>query len=141
MKRILEPYSEFLYGVMRVILGFLLLCHGLQKLFGMFGGHRVHILSLLGAAGIIETIGGVLIAVGLFTSFTAFICSGRMAFAYFLGHFPRGGLPIHNGGELAVVYCFVFLYMASRGGGRWSLDALLRGLSAVPGASATGAHG
>jgi putative oxidoreductase len=136
MKRILEPYSDFLYGVMRVILGFLFLCHGLQKLFGVFGGHRMPIHSLLGAAGIIEAIGGTLIALGLFTSFTAFICSGQMAFAYFLAHFPRGGLPVRNGGDIAVALCFGFLYIAARGGGGWSLDALLRGLSAEPGAEA-----
>jgi putative oxidoreductase len=126
MKRVLEPYSDFLYGVMRLVLGFVYLCHGLQKLFGMFGGHRVAIHSLLAAAGIIEAVGGTLIALGLFTSVAAFICSGQMAFAYFLMHFPRGGLPIHNGGDLAVVLCFAFLYISSRGGGRWSLDALLR---------------
>ena len=79
-------------------------------------------LSLFGLAGIIELVGGLLITVGLMTGYAAFIASGQMAAAYFMAHFPRGFWPIQNGGELAVLYCFVFLYIASRGVGVWSID-------------------
>ena len=81
-------------------------------------------MSLMGAAGIIEVVGGTLIAIGLFTSPVAFIASGEMAFAYFMAHAPRGFWPIMNGGELAVLYCFLFLYFAAVGSGRWSVDSL-----------------
>jgi putative oxidoreductase len=113
------------YTLMRIVYGFLFACHGLQKLVGAFGGHRVPLTSLLGAAAVIETFGGILIALGLLTSIVAFLCSGEMAFAFFTTHFPRGPLPIQNGGELAVLYCFAFLCIAAIGPGRWAMDALL----------------
>jgi putative oxidoreductase len=122
----LERYSGTAYALMRIVFGLLFLCHGLQKLVGAFGGHRVPLASLLGAAAVIETFGGLLIALGVFTSVVAFICSGEMAFAFFTTHFPRGPLPIRNGGELAVLYCFAFLFIAAMGSGRWALDARLR---------------
>ena len=111
---------------MRIVLAFIYMAHGLQKLFGMFGGHAVPLHSLFGVAGVLETVLGALIAVGLFTSWAAFIASGEMAAAYFMAHAPRGRLPIQNGGELAVVLCFAFLYIASQGGGRFSADAVRR---------------
>ena len=117
LKQLLSGFSELAYGAMRAVLAFLYLCHGLQKL-GAFGGHFVPLLSLLGAAAVIETLMGPLIGVGLFTPIAAFIASGELAVAYFRVHMPRGGLPIQNGGELAVAYCFAFLYIATRGGGR-----------------------
>ena len=83
-------------------------------------------MSLPGIAGILELVGGVLLVIGLFTRTTAFILSGMTAVAYFIAHAPRGFYPILNGGELAVLYCFVFLYMAAAGPGPWSLDAALR---------------
>ena len=126
MSNILRRCNEPTYGAMRAVLAFLFLSHGLQKLVGAFGGLQVPVASLFGAAALIEIICGSLIAVGLFTSMAAFIASGEMAFAYFIVHAPRGGVPAENGGELAVAFCFVFLYVAARGGGRWSLDALLR---------------
>lgn len=99
--------------------------HGLQKLFGWLGAKgAVELMSLMGAAGIIEVVGGTLIAIGLFTSPVAFIASGEMAFAYFMAHAPQGLWPIMNGGELAVLYCFLFLYFAAVGSGRWSVDSL-----------------
>ncbi len=127
MKRLLESYSDGIYAAMRVVLGLLFWCHGAQKSFGILGGQSQDLASLLGVAGLIEVIGGVLIAAGLFTTYTAFLSSGLVAVGYFLAHFPLGFVPIQNGGELAVVYAFVFLFIAARGGGRWSVDALLWG--------------
>jgi putative oxidoreductase len=98
--------------------------NGAQKLFGMFGGEAVAIASLPGAAGIIEFVGGLLVMVGLLTGIAAFIASGEMAFAYFMVHFPQGGWPIQNNGQLAVLFCFIFLFIAARGAGILSLDRL-----------------
>lgn len=126
MSRFLGPCSDIAYAAMRVVLAFLFFCHGLQKLTGALGGHQIPLASLLGVAAVLETVLGVLIAVGLLTSWATFIASGEMAFAYFIAHFPRSGWPIKNGGELAVVFCFVFLYVATHGGGRFSLDSLIR---------------
>lgn len=115
----LEPY---LYAVMRMVVGFLFTFHGLQKLFGMFGGKPAVLLSQTGAAGIIESVGGLLIMIGLWAGPAAFICSGEMAAAYFQSHHPQGLWPIQNRGELAAMYCFVFLYIAARGSGRLSVS-------------------
>jgi len=115
----LSPYA---YAAMRIVVGLLFACHGAQKLFGVLGGHRMPLASQFGAAGIIEFFGGLLIAVGFLTSFAAFIASGEMAVAYFQAHAPRGAFPIQNQGELAVTFCFVFLYIATRGAGTWGLD-------------------
>ena len=111
---------------MRVVLAFLYFCHGAQKLFGLFGGHQVPLASLLGVAAVLETVLGVLIAIGFVTSWAAFIAAGEMAAAYFRAHAPRGGLPVQNGGDLAVALCFAFLYIAAHGGGRFSLDSMKR---------------
>ena len=109
---------------MRLVVGLLLACHGAQKLFGMFGG-KGGAEGLMLVAGIIELAGGVLIAIGLLTRPAAFLASGFMAVAYFMAHFPNGPLPIVNKGELAVVYCFVFLYIFFRGGGPLSVDGMM----------------
>jgi putative oxidoreductase len=122
MERVLGRVSPQLYALMRIVVALLFACHGAQKLFGVLGGHQVALASKFGVAGVIEFFGGLLIAVGLFTSTAAFIASGEMAFAYFTQHMPRHGAPIQNGGELAVLYCFVFLYIASRGVGTWGID-------------------
>jgi putative oxidoreductase len=101
--------------------------HGTSKLFGVppaGKGATVELFSRLGAAGVIEIVGGTLILLGLFTRPTALICSGEMAFAYFLAHAPRGPLPLLNQGELPVLFCFIFLYLAAAGGGPWSVDAV-----------------
>jgi putative oxidoreductase len=82
--------------------------------------------SLMGVAGVVELVGGLMIAVGFFTSCAAFIASGEMAVAYFKAHAPQGAFPLLNRGELAVLYCFLFLYIASQGAGEWSLDAMMR---------------
>lgn len=123
MEKWLGKYSSFLYALMRIVSGLMFACHGAQKLFGVLGGTK-QTETLMLAAGIIEFVGGLLIAVGLFTSYAAFIASGQMAVAYFTRHSSEGFWPIENKGELAVLYCFVFLYIASRGSGILSLDAL-----------------
>ena len=110
---------------MRIVVGFLFAFHGAQKLIGAFGGIVQPIASQRGLAGMIELGGGVLVMIGLLAGFAAFLSSGLMAFAYFLVHAPRGGWPIQNDGELAVVFCFIFLFIAARGAGIWSLDAAL----------------
>jgi putative oxidoreductase len=124
MARLLGRFSDVAYAALRIVIALLFLCHGLQKLIGAFGGHAVPVASLFGAAAIIESVAGALIAVGLFTPCAAFVASGEMAVAYFTQHAPKGPLPVQNGGDLAVAFCFVFLYISTRGGGRFSLDAL-----------------
>jgi putative oxidoreductase len=108
---------------MRIFTGALFACHGAQKLFGVLGKPKQEA-TLMIAAGVIEFFGGILIAVGLFAGYAAFIASGEMAVAFFKQHYPGGFWPIMNGGELTVLYCFVFLYIASRGSGNLSVDAL-----------------
>jgi putative oxidoreductase len=107
--------------------GFTFSLHGWQKFFGLFGGiggHRLAPTDMLGVAGLIETVGGALIILGLFTRPVAFLLSGEMAIGYFRTHAPRGFWPIVNGGELAVLYCFLYLWLAAAGPGPWSLDHL-----------------
>jgi putative oxidoreductase len=113
-----EPYA---YALLRIVAGLLFLFHGLQKLFGMYGGQAVELVSLRGLAGIIELVGGAMIMIGLSTSPVAFIASGQMAFAYFMSHQPQAFWPIQNRGELAALYCFVFLYISTRGSGPLSV--------------------
>jgi putative oxidoreductase len=125
MPGFLKAHGDTIYGLMRIVVGLTFLCHGLQKLFGMFGGMPagIEMNPLLYTAGTIELVGGTLIMIGLRAGWAAFICSGTMAAAYFLAHQKDGALPIQNHGELAVVYCWVFLYIASRGSGKLSVDA------------------
>lgn len=127
MPGFLKAHSETIYGLMRIVVGFTFLCHGAQKLFGMFGGMPVEMNALLYTAGVIEFVGGALIMIGLQAGWAAFLCSGTMAAAYFMAHQGNGALPIQNQGELAVVYCFVFLYIASHGSGKLSVDDAMRG--------------
>ena len=125
-----ERYAPHTYDAFRIVFAFLYLSHGLQKWFGMFGGLGggpvPPFSSMLGISGPIETVLGTLILIGLFVRPAAFIASGQMAVAFFTVHAPRGGWPIQNQGELAVLFCFAFLYMASRGAGMWSVDAARR---------------
>ena len=118
MERVPGRFAPFIYAALRIVAGLLFACHGAQKLFGLFGMGPMPLMSQIGLAGVIEFGGGLLIAIGLFTSFAAFIASGEMAAAYFLAHAPKGNVPIQNGGELAVLYCFLFLYIAARGTGK-----------------------
>ena len=113
-----EPYA---YALLRIVAGLLFLFHGLQKLFGLYGGQAVELVSLRGLAGLIELVGGAMIMIGLYTSPVAFIASGEMAFAYFMSHQPQAFWPIQNRGELAALYCFVFLYISTRGSGPLSV--------------------
>lgn len=125
MTAILGPYQTTIHALLRIVAGFLFFQHGLPKLFGGFGrAQPAELFSQMGLAGIIEVFGGALIAIGLMTSPVAFIASGEMAVAYFQAHAPRGFWPIVNSGELAALYCFVFLYFAATGSGKWSVDAL-----------------
>jgi putative oxidoreductase len=118
-----ERYSPQVYALMRMVFGFLFLFHGLQKMFGLFGGRTADLISLRGLAGVIEIVAGTMIMIGWFTRPAAFVASGQMAAAYFLSHFqPSAFWPIQNRGELAVLYCFAFLYIASRGAGPLSVD-------------------
>jgi putative oxidoreductase len=125
MERILGPYTATLHATLRIVAGFLFFQHGLPKLFGGFGSKGpAELFSQMGLAGVIEVLGGAAIALGLFTSPIAFVASGEMAVAYFQAHLPRGVWPVANGGELAAIFCFVFLYLAATGAGKWSLDGL-----------------
>jgi putative oxidoreductase len=122
----LAPFAPQILGLSRILLGVLFVCHGAQKVLGAFGGVPPGAPAfIVWGAGLIELAGGALIAVGLFTRGAAFLSSGLMAFAYFMGHFPKGFWPILNGGELAIVYCWFFLYLAAQGGGAFGLDSLL----------------
>jgi putative oxidoreductase len=124
MQKWLGPYAPYLYALLRIVAGLAFAQHGAQKLFGLLGGTAVELTSQRGLAGVIEFVGGFLIAIGLFTSPVAFLASGQMAVAFFQAHLPRGFWPIMNGGELAVLYCFIFLYFAAVGSGKLSIDSI-----------------
>jgi putative oxidoreductase len=126
MERWLGKDSESICGIMRIVVGLLFACHGAQKLFGVLGVHSMLSNPLMVAAGVIEFFGGLLVALGLWAGYAAFIACGEMAFAYFMRHAPRGFWPIRNGGESAVLYCFVFLYIASKGSGRLSIQGVAK---------------
>jgi len=128
MERWLGRHSDELYAVMRMAVGLFFACHGAQKLFGALGGQSQLSNPMLAAAGAIEFVGGGLVALGLWAGTAAFVASGQMAVAYFKVHASGGFWPIVNKGELAALYCFVFLYIASRGSGRLSVEALARRL-------------
>ena len=125
MQKVLGRFSPYLYAALRIISGVAFAQHGAQKLFGVLGAKQaVAITSQFGLAGVIEFVGGILIALGLFTSPVAFLASGEMAWAYFQQHAPKGFWPIQNGGELAVLYCFIFLYLCAVGSGKLSIDSI-----------------
>jgi putative oxidoreductase len=128
MKISLARYEPWLRSLLRIMAAFTFSQHGWQKFFGWFGGiggHSVPVNTMLGSAGVIESIGGALMMLGLFTQPVAFILSGEMAVGYFRTHAPRGLWPLTNGGELAVFYCFLWLWFSSIGAGPLSLDKLL----------------
>jgi putative oxidoreductase len=121
--------ASYLQSVLRIMSAFVFFLHGTQKLFGFPSGTPLPssmLMSLMGAAGILETVGGALMALGLFTRPVAFILSGEMAVAYFKQHAPRGVWPILNGGELAILFCFLWLFFCAAGPGAISVDALIR---------------
>jgi len=122
--QILAPYKDHIYAVTRILAGFMFAGHGAQKVLGMFGGTPPDAPAfVIWVAGPIELVGGLLIATGLFTGPAAFVSSGLMACAYFMAHQPQGLLPIQNHGELAVLYCWLFLFIAAKGSGPLSVDA------------------
>ena len=121
--RFLDNFQEHAYALLRIVSGFLFLCHGTQKLFNFpvefpYGPLN----AMTGTAAAIEVVGGTLLILGLFTRPVAFICSGMSAVAYWMAHGTQGLFPIANGGELVALYCFIFLFIATRGAGIWSLD-------------------
>ena len=122
----LKPYTDQLLSVLRIVSGLLFLQHGTTKFlnFPISPMNNASPMSLGGAAGLIELVGGILLVIGLFTRPVAFVLSGTMAAAYFIAHSSRGIFPLLNGGELAALYCFVFLFFAAAGGGTWSVDKL-----------------
>ncbi len=120
----LTRFAAPIHALVRIILGFLFSCHGASKLFGVLGGAPPGLSApLLQISGAIELVGGALVMVGLFGALAAFVCSGEMAVAYFMVHQPQALFPLENHGELAIVYCWVFLLVAARGSGIWSVDA------------------
>ena len=131
-----STWTPRVQALLRIVTAYLFITHGTAKLFGtphVGAFDNLQLFSLIGLAGLIEIVGSVLLLLGLFTRPAAFIMSGEMAFAYFIGHAPQGfaHVPMLNRGELAVLYCFVFLFFAAAGPGAWSLDGL-RGRRAVP---------
>lgn len=125
-----SPESEWthrMHGILRIVVGLLFLEHGTQKLFGVpaWPVGSIHLVSELGIAGVLETFGGLAILLGLMTRPVAFVLAGEMAIAYFQQHFPKSLYPVVNGGEPAVLFCFIFLYFVFAGAGEWSIDALL----------------
>jgi putative oxidoreductase len=126
--------GPILLSVLRILVALLFLEHGAQKLLGFPPGMQMPMpaaLTQLWFAGLIELVGGILLLLGLFTRPVAFLCAGEMAFAYFIGHAPRGFFPANNMGDAAILYCFVFLYLSAAGPGPWSVDAM-RGRGRVP---------
>lgn len=128
LKTLCSQWSPRLLSVLRIVAAFLFMAHGTSKFFSfpVARASEVNLFSLIGLAGALEIVGGALLLLGLFTRPVAFILSGQMAFAYFIAHAPQGFWPLANRGELAALYCFLFLYIAAAGGGSWSLDKLWR---------------
>jgi putative oxidoreductase len=129
MTEALAAWAPRALSVLRIVTGLLIIQHGMGKIIGfpvvpMYA--NVQPLSLSGAAGFIELIGGALLIIGLWTRPAAFVLSGMMAFAYFIGHFPKGFHPLINGGTLAALYCFTCLYLSTAGAGPWSVDASMK---------------
>ena len=128
MTNFMERYQPNVYALLRIVTGFLFLWHGMQKLFGFPAEPRLGTPAFVTyIGGPIELVGGALIMIGLFSRWAAFLCSGFMAAAYWMAHGTESLLPFLNGGELAALYCFVFLFISTRGSGIWSVDALRSG--------------
>jgi len=129
MKNLLGPWSPQILSILRIVTGLVLLHHGTSKFLGFPVSQYTGIspFTMVGAAGVLELVGGALLVIGLFTRCAAFVLSGMCAFIYFSVNAPRGFFPFLNGGELAIMFCFALLYMAAAGGGPWSVDRLIRG--------------
>ncbi|MEX2649688.1 MAG: DoxX family protein [Alphaproteobacteria bacterium] len=128
MTNLLAAWAPRVQGLLRIVAGLLYVQHGLQKLFGFPGDNPPvgELVSFMGLAGGLEAFGGLSLTVGFLTRPVAFVLSGMMAVAYFMVHAPQGFFPVLNGGELAALYCFVFLTLAAAGPGAWSIDGALR---------------
>src|SRR4051795_4370575 len=129
MTETLAAWTPRALSLLRIITGLLIIQHGMAKIIGFpaFPAYaNVQLMSLSGAAGVIELIGGALLILGLLTRPAAFILAGEMAFAYFIGHAPRSFYPLVNGGTLAIMYCFTCLYLSTAGAGPWSVDAAMK---------------
>jgi putative oxidoreductase len=123
----LQQLSPYVLSLVRIVVALLFFSHGLSKMIGFPGTQLEPALTLHWFSGALEFVGGALLLAGLYTRTTAFVVSGEMAFAYFLSHAPRGFFPQLNGGDAAILYCFIFFYFVFAGGGPWSLDALRKG--------------
>ena len=124
MPAFMSPLGPQTHALLRIVVGFLFFCHGTQKLLGWpIPMPAEYLTPLVYTAGAIELVGGALVMVGFFTGWAAFICSGQMAAAYWMGHGTKALFPIENQGELAAIYCFVFLFFSAHGAGIWSVDA------------------
>ena len=128
----LATFGPATHAVLRIGAGLLFMQHGAQKLFGMFGGMgpnggTVELMSQMGLAGVLEFFGGLLVVLGLLTRPVALLLAIEMLVAFFQAHFPRGGVPLENGGEVPLLYMFVWLFFAGNGAGPWSIDAARRG--------------
>jgi putative oxidoreductase len=128
MDNLINAWQPRVLSLVRIVSAFLFMAHGTQKMFGFPAEQRYpfELFSLSGVAGVLEVVGGLLLLMGLFTRPVAFLLSGQMAFAYFIAHAPQGFWPLNNGGELATMFSFVFLYFAFAGGGSWSVDSLCK---------------
>lgn len=126
LARLFSSHSQKFFSIGRIIVGLLFLCHGAQKLFSAFGGQGTYGKTLLLIAGIIEFFGGTFFAIGFLTRYAALVAAVEMLYAYITVHSPQGGLPIQNGGELALVYFSFFFFAIANGSGTWSIDALLK---------------
>lgn len=120
--KFLDSFSDYSYAAFRIVTGFLFLCHGTQKLFGVPIGFPYPLNPMNTSAGVIELVAGALLMIGFYSRYAAFLASGTMAVAYWMAHGLRHPFPIANGGELAALYCFAFLYIATKGPGIWSLN-------------------
>lgn len=128
MDNLINAWQPRVLSLVRIVSAFLFMAHGTQKMFGFPAEQRYpfELFSLSGVAGVLEVVGGLLLLMGLFTRPVAFLLSGQMAFAYFIAHAPQGFWPLNNGGELATMFSFIFLYFAFAGGGSWSVDSLCK---------------
>ena len=124
----LSKYEKYIYAIFRIIVGFLFMWHGAQKFFNYppLPPGVVLPFHIVAIGGTVEFVGGILICIGLFTPWAAFIACGEMAYAYWTSHAIRGLLPMVNKGELAVLYCFIFLFISAHGSGIWSVDSILK---------------
>ena len=124
LRTVTAPWAPRMLSVLRIVSSLIFMAHGTQKILGFpASASNPPLMSMLGIAGLLELIGGALLLVGLFSRPVAFILSGQMAFAYFIAHAPKNLFPALNGGDAAILYCFVFLYIAFAGPGPWSIDA------------------